>query len=88
MAQGQSKLKSRAKGRVTKRQLNLRANAHRIIKPKKASAKHAQNLNKLVNALSGTEKLIASRVGHLELLKGTRKELEKEEKEKAKKEKK
>lgn len=84
MVQGNVKLKSRAKGRVTKKQQNPRANAPKQIKPKKASAKQTHKLNKLINALSGTEKLISSRVGHLELLKGTRRELEKEEKEKGK----
>jgi hypothetical protein len=35
---------------------------------------------------SATEKLIASRVGHLELLKGNRREIEKAEREKKEKE--
>lgn len=36
--------------------------------------------------VSATEKLIASRVGHLELLKGNRREVEKQEREKKAKE--
>ncbi|QFZ27147.1 hypothetical protein EJF18_30105 [Clavispora lusitaniae] len=69
MAQGNLKLKSKAKGRVTKKQSNLRAAAPLILKPKKATAKQAFKLKQSVGSSIGTEKLIASRVGHLELIK-------------------
>lgn len=82
MAQGNLKLKSKAKARVTKKQQNPRSSAPKIIKPKKASAKQAFKLLKSLSGLAGTEKLIASRVGHLELIKGSRREVEKEEKKK------
>lgn len=85
MAQGNLKLKSKGKGRVTKRQSNLRAAAPLIIKPKRTIAKQQYDLKKSVGNLVGTEKLIASRVGHLELIKGSRRQLEKEQKEEAKK---
>ncbi|KAF8000081.1 Protein of unknown function DUF2462 [Metschnikowia aff. pulcherrima] len=85
MAQGNLKLKSKGKGRVTKRQSNLRAAAPVIIKPKKAIAKQAYNLRKSVGSLNGTEKLISSRVGHLEIIKGSRRQIEREQKEAKKK---
>lgn len=88
MAQGNLKLRSKAKTRVTKKQQNPRSAAPKIIKPKKASAKQAFKLLKSLSGLAGTEKLIASRVGHLELIKGSRREVEKEEKAKKQKEKK
>lgn len=81
MAQGNLKLKSKGKGRVTKRQANLRAAAPLIIKPKKTVAQQAFKLKNSVGSSIGTEKLIASRVGHLELIKGSRRQIEKEEKE-------
>lgn len=81
MAQGNLKLKSKGKTRVTKKQSNLRAAAPLIIKPKKAAAKTTFKLKKSVGSSAGTEKLIASRVGHLELIKGSRREVEKQEKE-------
>ncbi|EEQ39041.1 predicted protein [Clavispora lusitaniae ATCC 42720] len=80
MAQGNLKLKSKAKGRVTKKQSNLRAAAPLILKPKKATAKQAFKLKQSVGSSIGTEKLIASRVGHLELIKGSRRQIEKEDK--------
>lgn len=86
MAQGNLKLKSKNKTRVTKKQSNLRAAAPLIIKPKKSQAKQTFNLKKSVGSSVGTEKLIASRVGHLEIIKGSRRQVEKEEKEKKKKE--
>lgn len=85
MAQGNLKLKSKSKGRVTKRQSNLRAAAPLIIKPKKSAAKQAFKLKQSVGSLIGTEKLIAGRVGHLELIKGSRRQVEKEQKEADKK---
>jgi hypothetical protein len=44
----------------------------------KITQKHAAALT------AATEKLLASRVGHLELLKGTRREIEKKDKDKTK----
>ncbi|GEQ69449.1 hypothetical protein JCM33374_g3121 [Metschnikowia sp. JCM 33374] len=85
MAQGNLKLKSKGKGRVTKRQSNLRAAAPIIIKPKKQVAKQAYNLRKSVGSSNGTEKLISSRVGHLEIIKGSRRQIEREQKEAKKK---
>lgn len=87
MAQGNLKLKSKGTARVTKRQTNARAAAPLIIKPKKLIAKQQFNLKKSVGALNGTEKLVASRVGHLELIRGSRRQLEKEQKEANKKKK-
>ncbi|ODQ65983.1 hypothetical protein NADFUDRAFT_4697, partial [Nadsonia fulvescens var. elongata DSM 6958] len=56
----------------------------RVFAPRKAGAKRdAQMVKRHSAALtSATEKLLSSRVGHLELLKGTRRELEKQRKEK------
>lgn len=85
MAQGNTKLKLTKKARVTKKQSNLRASAPLIIKPKKSAAKHSFNLRKSVGSLNGTEKLIAGRVGHLEIIKGSRRQIEKQEKEAARK---
>lgn len=85
MAQGNLKLKSKGKARVTKKQGNLRAAAPLIIKPKKSTAKQSFKLKKSASSSVGTEKLIASRVGHLELIKGSRRQIEKEDKEAAKK---
>ncbi|QLL33215.1 hypothetical protein HG536_0E01260 [Torulaspora globosa] len=64
--------------RVTKKQKNLRKAAPLQIKSKKKSLQHLKKLNKTASLTESTEKLIASKVGHLELLKGTRRELEKE----------
>ncbi|SCU84474.1 LAFA_0D10154g1_1 [Lachancea sp. 'fantastica'] len=66
--------------RVTKKQKNLRKAAPLQIKSKKKSLSHLKKLNKVSSLTVSTEKLIASRVGHLELLKGTRKELETQKK--------
>ncbi|CEP60459.1 uncharacterized protein LALA0_S01e11364g [Lachancea lanzarotensis] len=66
--------------RVTKMQKNLRKAAPLQIKSKKKSLSHLKKLNKVSSLTVSTEKLIASRVGHLELLKGTRKELAKQKK--------
>lgn len=85
MAQGNTKLKLTKKARVTKKQTNLRAAAPLIIKPKKSAAKQVFALKKSVGALNGTEKLIAGRVGHLEIIRGSRRQVEKQEKEAAKK---
>lgn len=64
--------------RVTKKQKNLRKGAPLQIKSKKKSLQHLKKLNKTASLTESTEKLIASKVGHLELLKGTRRELERE----------
>lgn len=67
--------------RITKKQKNLRKAAPLQIKSKKKSLSHMKKLNKNYSLTAATEKLISSRVGHLELLKGTRRELEQEKKE-------
>lgn len=79
MAQGNLKLKPKGPGRVTKKQKNPKKAAPKIIKPKKASAKEASKLSKaqLTQLITSTEKLIASRVGHLELVQGSRRQVEK-----------
>ncbi|QLQ80773.1 hypothetical protein HG537_0E01280 [Torulaspora globosa] len=64
--------------RVTKKQKNLRKAAPLQLKSKKKSLQHLKKLNRTASLTESTEKLIASKVGHLELLKGTRRELEKE----------
>ncbi|KAH3684830.1 hypothetical protein WICPIJ_004183 [Wickerhamomyces pijperi] len=82
MAQQPLKVKSKEKTRITKKQQNPRAAAPRIIKPKN-NKKNLQTISKVGKSYSvtaSTEKLISSRVGHLEILKGSRRELEKEEK--------
>ncbi|BAO40936.1 YLR363W-A [Kluyveromyces marxianus] len=66
--------------RITKKQKNLKKAAPLQIKSKKQSLQHLKKLNKTYSITEATERLIASRVGHLELLKGTRKQLEKHEK--------
>ncbi|QLG73645.1 hypothetical protein HG535_0F01560 [Zygotorulaspora mrakii] len=64
--------------RITKRQKNLRKGAPLQIKSKKKSLLHLKKLNRTASLTESTEKLIASKVGHLEVLKGTRRELAKE----------
>ncbi|EMG48762.1 hypothetical protein SBY92_004038 [Candida maltosa Xu316] len=83
MAQGNLKLKSKQAARVTKNQKNPKKAAPKIIKPKKATARDSQKLTKthLGQLMKSTEKLIAGRVGHLELIKGSRRQVEKENKE-------
>lgn len=89
MAQGNLKLKSKKAARVTKKQLNPKKAAPKIIKAKKTTAKEAQNFVKVHQSqlTTSTEKLISLRVGHLELLKGSRRQVEKENKEANKKQK-
>ncbi|SCU93896.1 LADA_0G05424g1_1 [Lachancea dasiensis] len=72
--------KSKDPRRVTKKQKNLRKAAPLQIKSRKKSLAHLKKLSKASSLTETTEKLISSRVGHLELLKGTRKELEKQKK--------
>ena len=80
MAQGNLKLKSKQSNRITKKQQNPKKAAPKIIKPKKTIAKESLKLTKihLGQLMKSTEKLIASRVGHLELIKGSRRQVEKE----------
>lgn len=87
MAQGATKLRSKASARVTKKRQNPKPAAPKIIKAKKATAKQAAKLSKVQQGqlAASTEKLIAARVGHLELVKGSRREIEKQEKEDKKK---
>ncbi|CAI7417176.1 BAD_collapsed_G0039040.mRNA.1.CDS.1 [Saccharomyces cerevisiae] len=63
--------------RVTKKQKNLRKAAPLQLKTKKKSLQHLKKLKKSSSLTETTERLVASKVGHLELLRGTRKELEK-----------
>lgn len=87
MAQGVTKLRAKGSARVTKKRQNPKPAAPKIIKPKKATAKHAAKLSKVQQGqlAASTEKLIAARVGHLELVKGSRREIEKSEKQEKKK---
>ncbi|CAG59504.1 uncharacterized protein GVI51_G04785 [Nakaseomyces glabratus] len=62
--------------RVTKKQKNLRKAAPIQIKSKKKSLRHLKKLSKTSSLTEATERLVASKVGHLELLRGTRKEIE------------
>ncbi|CAN3356795.1 hypothetical protein DICA3_C05776 [Diutina catenulata] len=89
MAQGKLKLNPKKPARLTKKQQNPRNYAPKIIKPKRGKAKEEQKLTKVQQAqlATSTEKLISSRVGHLELIKGSRRQLEKQAKEDAKKKK-
>lgn len=88
MAQAPLKVKSKVKprARVTKMQMNPKAAAPRNIKPKNKQLATLAKLTKVYSVTQQTEKLISSRVGHLELLKGSRRQLERAEKEKKKKE--
>ncbi|TID28386.1 hypothetical protein CANINC_002564 [Pichia inconspicua] len=87
MAQGNLKLAKKKSARVTKNQKNPKAAAPKICKPKKVSTKEKQVIKLArqhqAKLVSNTEKLISSRVGHLEMLKGDRRTLEKEERLKA-----
>ncbi|CCK70160.1 uncharacterized protein KNAG_0D04140 [Huiozyma naganishii CBS 8797] len=79
MVQKALKVKTKAKDprRVTKKQKNLRKAAPLIIKSKKKQLHYLKNLNRTASLTEKTEKLVSAKVGHLELLKGTRRELEK-----------
>ncbi|CDO92411.1 unnamed protein product [Kluyveromyces dobzhanskii CBS 2104] len=79
MSQKALKVTKKAKDprRVTKIQKNLKKAAPLQIKSKKQSLQHLKKLNKTYSITESTERLISSRVGHLELLKGTRKQLAK-----------
>ncbi|AGO10934.1 AaceriAFR574Wp [[Ashbya] aceris (nom. inval.)] len=79
MVQKALKVTKKAKDprRVTKKQKNLKKAAPLQLKSKKKSLQHMKKLQKLSSLTEVTEKLVASRVGHLELIKGTRKELAK-----------
>lgn len=82
MAQQALKVKPKEKTRITKKQQNPKKAAPRIIKPKN-NKKNLQTISKVGKSYSvtaSTEKLISSRVGHLEILKGSRREIEKDEK--------
>lgn len=87
MAQGKLKLKAKAPARVTKKNSNPKRCTPLNFKAKKAQPKHAEKLSKIHQGqlMNSTEKLIASRVGHLELIKGSRRQIEKAEKLKEKK---
>lgn len=76
MTQGNFKLKSKAPSRVTKKHKDPKKTARKIIKPKKPAAKEEGKLKKQQESkvISTTEKLVASRVGHLELVDGARRQ--------------
>ncbi|CCE61768.1 hypothetical protein TPHA_0B00960 [Tetrapisispora phaffii CBS 4417] len=78
MAQKPLKVTKKVKDprRITKKQKNLRKAAVLQIKSKKKSLQHLKKLNKASSLTVATERLLSSKVGHLELLKGTRRELE------------
>lgn len=85
MAQGALKKKqtSSVKPAAAKRNRGkLTIKAAKNLKPKRRSAVQAAALNKKHTAAlsSATEKLVAARVGHLELLEGTRRDIENEKK--------
>lgn len=80
MAQAPLKVKTKEKKRITKKQQNPKKAAPKIIKPKNEKLATMSKLSKCYSVTASTEKLIASRVGHLELLKGSRREVEKEQK--------
>ena len=86
MAQGNLKLKATGPKKAAKKLLTPKKAAPKIIKPKKSSAKQHSKLTKVQQGhlMNSTELLIAGRVGHLELIKGSRRQIEKEEKAKAK----
>lgn len=92
MAQGNLKLQKKKPARVTKRQKNPKAAAPKIFKSKNVSAREKEVLRLAKghqgNLFNKTEQLISGRVGHLELLSGDRRSLEKIAKEKAAKQKK
>ncbi|GMM29728.1 hypothetical protein DAMA08_024730 [Martiniozyma asiatica (nom. inval.)] len=89
MAQGNLKLSKKKTARVTKKQKNPKAAAPKIYKTKNITLKEKQVLKLTKSHQSKltetTEKLISSRVGHLEILQGDRRSLEKQEREKKKK---
>lgn len=87
MAQGQLKKRSNTpvKQAVIKRHnRKLTTQAAKALKPKKRSAVQSAALTKKHTAslTSATEKLLSSRVGHLEVLQGTRREIENDKKSK------
>jgi hypothetical protein len=86
MAQAPLKVKKKEKTRITKKQQNPKKAAPKMIKPKNQQLAQLAKLSKTYSVTQQTEKLIASRVGHLELLKGSRRQIERAEKEKKKKE--
>ncbi|KAK9383539.1 uncharacterized protein V2V93DRAFT_362074 [Kockiozyma suomiensis] len=78
MAQGALKV---IKKSGTKKSLTPKKAAKKIIAPRKNSAIATAKLKKKHSSAIavGTEKLLSSRVGHLEVLKGSRREIAKKE---------
>lgn len=76
MAQGNFKLKSKPPGRVTKKHKDPKKTARKIIKPKKPAAREEEKLKKQQESkvISSTERLVANRVGHLELVEGAKRQ--------------
>ena len=79
MPQGGQKASTAGSKKKTKSQQQLKKGA-KSFKPRRTAARKDAEIAKKHSAAltSATEKLLSSRVGHLELLKGTRREIEKE----------
>lgn len=85
MPQGKLKVSAGLK-KKTKSQQQLKKGAKSFKPRRQAARKDVEVAKKHSAALTtATEKLLSSRVGHLELLKGTRRELEKAKDKKGKK---
>lgn len=87
MAQGKTNLKAKSgkgPGRITKMALQPKRCQPLNYQAKRGTAKDTAKLSKSHQGklMNSTERLIASRVGHLELIKGSRRSIEKENKEK------
>ncbi|CCH40747.1 hypothetical protein BN7_281 [Wickerhamomyces ciferrii] len=74
------KPKEKKRERITKKQQNPKNYAPKIIKAKNPKVAAMDKLSKVHSVTTSTEKLIASRVGHLELLTGSRREIERQQK--------
>ncbi|KAK9456634.1 hypothetical protein V1511DRAFT_494874 [Dipodascopsis uninucleata] len=85
----QGTLKPNKSKKISKPAQQAKKAAKKTFAPRKSSIVTSSNLKKKHSAgiASGTERLLSSRVGHLELLKGSRREIEKVEREKKRKEK-
>ncbi|PUU74180.1 hypothetical protein B9Z19DRAFT_1093494 [Tuber borchii] len=85
MVQGNKKLsKPLAKQSSRRTNSGITKKGHKTIAPKKAVLVRANNLKKKVTAqlTAGTERSLAERAGHLEVLKGGKKDKKEKEKEK------
>lgn len=83
MPQGIAKTKLQTKkSKVTKKQLSAKKAGPKQLAPRKKSAIQDAKLTRQQQAAltSATEKLLASRIGHLEMIKGTRRQVEADQK--------